>query len=68
VATHENYRRRLVRFPHEVLDELRKVVWPSRRDVLIYSMVVVVAIIAAATFVFALDQLFTRLIVWLFGP
>lgn len=67
MAAPENRRQRLTQFLHEVLDELHKVVWPSRQEVAVYALVVLVAVVVVTTFVFALDQLFSRLAVRLFG-
>jgi len=54
---------RWFRFLHEVRDELAKVVWPSRREVVTYSIVVIVTVLVMGLFVFALDVLFSRLVV-----
>jgi preprotein translocase subunit SecE len=67
MAAPKNHRHWLVRFLHEVADEVRKIVWPSGREVHTYAIVVVVAVVLMTTFVFALDQLFSRLVISLFG-
>ncbi|MGZ4114614.1 MAG: preprotein translocase subunit SecE [Actinomycetota bacterium] len=66
MAAHKKLAQWLVRFLHEVSDELRKVVWPSGREVRTYAIVVVVAVVMATVFVFALDQLFNHFVIWLF--
>ena len=57
---------RWVRFLREVRDELAKVVWPSRREVVTYTIVVILTVLVVALFVFGLDVLFSRVIVELF--
>jgi preprotein translocase subunit SecE len=58
---------RLVRFLREVRQELRNVIWPTRSELVTYTIVVVVTVIVLGSFVYVLDQLFARLIVDLFG-
>ena len=55
-----------LRFLREVRDELAKVVWPSRREVVTYSIVVIVTVLVMGLFVFGLDVLFSRAVVDLF--
>ncbi len=57
----------LVGFLREVRQELGKVIWPTRRELITYSIVVVVTVAVLGSFVYVLDQLFARLIVDLFG-
>ena len=57
----------LVRFLREVRQELGKVIWPTRRELITYSIVVVVTVAVLGSFVYVLDQLFARLVVDLFG-
>lgn len=45
-------------FFKQVQAEVRKVVWPSRREVLISSIMVFVLVLLAATFFFIVDQVF----------
>jgi preprotein translocase subunit SecE len=59
----EPSKHRWVRFLREVRDELAKVVWPSRRDVVIYTMVVILTVLVVGLFVFGLDVLFSRVVV-----
>jgi len=53
-------------FLREVRDELAKVVWPSRREVVIYTMVVILTVLVVGLFVFGLDVLFSRVVVEMF--
>ena len=54
-------------FLREVRGELKRVNWPSRGDVTSYTIVVLVAVTLLTLFVFALDQLFGALVLWIFG-
>ena len=45
-------------FVREVRGELKRVVWPSRKEVASYSLVVLVAVTIVTLFVFGMDQLF----------
>ena len=58
---------RAIRYLREVRAELGKVVWPTRRELVVYSIVVIVTVVLLGAFVFGLDVLFTRLIVKVLG-
>lgn len=49
-------------FLKEVRQELRKVDWPSRRELISYTIVVLVTVIVMTTLVFGLDFVFSKLI------
>ncbi|MGK2349660.1 preprotein translocase subunit SecE [Actinomyces sp. W5033] len=55
------------RFLREVVDELRKVVWPTSKELQTYFTVVVVFIVAIMAFTGVLDLVFDRLVMWLFA-
>ncbi len=57
---------RWVRFLREVRDELARVVWPSGREVVTYTIVVILTVLVVGFIVFGLDVLFSRVIVELF--
>jgi preprotein translocase subunit SecE len=57
---------RWVRFLREVRDDLAKVVWPSRREVATYTIIVILTALVVGLFVFCLDVIFSRVIVELF--
>ena len=57
---------RWFRFLREVRDELARVVWPNRREVVTYTIVVILTVLMMGLFVFGLDVLFSRVIVELF--
>jgi preprotein translocase subunit SecE len=50
------------KFLKEVRQELSKVDWPSRRELISYTVVVLVTVIVMGTFVFGLDFVFSKLI------
>jgi preprotein translocase subunit SecE len=54
-------------FLRQVRAELKKVDWPTREELLSYTVVVLVTVTVLTTFVFGLDYLFTKLIFNLFS-
>jgi len=58
---------RLVNFVREVVAELRKVIWPTRKELGTYTLVVVVFVIVMLAIVGGLDYGFAKLVLWAFG-
>ncbi len=58
---------RLVAFLKEVLVELRKVVTPTRKELIRYTLVVLVFVVFMMGLVFLLDTVFYGFAGWLFG-
>ncbi len=58
---------RAVRFLRQVRDELQKVTWPTRREVVVYTIVVMATVIVIGSLVYVLDQLFARLSATIFS-
>ena len=56
-----------LQFIKEVIAELKKVAWPTRQEVVAYSIVVVVATVVIATLIFGMDFAFTKAVLALFG-
>ena len=54
-------------FIREVSSELQKVAWPSRQEVVSYSIVVLVSVAVIASLIFAMDYVFTKAVLALFG-
>jgi preprotein translocase subunit SecE len=54
-------------FLREVRLELKKVDWPSRRELISYTTVVLVTLVVLTSYVFGLDYAFTKTIVKLLG-
>jgi len=57
-----------IQFTKEVRSELRKVNWPTRTEVLNYSVVVLITVILLTIFIGLLDWLFSVSILELFKP
>jgi len=55
------------RFARESVSELRKVLWPSRNELVTYSIVVIIFIAILVAIVAGLDVGFARLILQIFG-
>ena len=58
---------RVARYVREVRNEARKVIWPTRRQTLIFTVVVIVAVAIIAGLIYALDQLLSFLFTALVG-
>jgi preprotein translocase subunit SecE len=54
-------------FVSQILDELRKVVRPTRSELVNYTIVVIVFVTFVMGLVSALDYAFTKLVLWVFG-
>jgi preprotein translocase subunit SecE len=54
-------------YVREVRSELKRVHWPSRREVTQYSIVVLIAVTLVTIYIFGLDQLFGQFVFWIFG-
>jgi preprotein translocase subunit SecE len=54
-------------FVREVRDELRKVVWPTRKELVTYTTVALIFILVMVGIVTSLDYGFTKLVLVLFG-
>jgi preprotein translocase subunit SecE len=57
----------VAQFLREVRLELRRVNWPSRREVISYSIVVLVAVSLLTLYVALIDQAFGQLVLQVFG-
>ena len=53
-------------YVREVRGELRKVAWPTKQEVIRYSIIVLVTIIVLTTMIFALDYVFAKGVFYLF--
>ncbi len=50
----------------QVRAELRKVAWPTRKEVIRYSTIVLVALLLLTALIFGLDFAFGKGVIWLF--
>ncbi|WP_443070995.1 preprotein translocase subunit SecE [Streptomyces sp. NBC_01476] len=58
---------RLALFYRQIVAELRKVVWPSRNDLVTYTSVVIVFVVVIIAFVSVVDWGFSKLVSYVFG-
>ncbi len=58
---------RISLFVRQVIAELRKVVWPTRSQLITYTIVVVVFVTGMMAIVGVLDLIFSQLVLWVFG-
>ena len=58
---------RLSRFLREVVAELRKVIWPTRNQMVTYTIVVLVFVSFMVALVAGLDYVFAQAVLFLFG-
>jgi len=58
----ESYGRKLRRFFHDIRIELKKVIWPTRHELLTFTGMVIVAILVVGIFFWILDTGFTALL------
>ena len=62
-----NIFQRTARFYRQVVAELRKVVWPSRKQLTTYTAVVLVFVTFIIAVVSLFDLVLTKLTFWVFG-
>jgi preprotein translocase subunit SecE len=58
---------RILRFVREVVAELQKVIWPTRKELLTYTTVVIVFVAVVMSLVAGLDVAFAKLMFLVFG-
>jgi preprotein translocase subunit SecE len=56
-----------VRFVREAVSEMRKVLWPSRTELVTYAFVVIVFVVILIAIVAGMDIGFAKLVLQLFG-
>jgi preprotein translocase subunit SecE len=54
-------------FLKEVRQELKKVNWPSREEMIAYTVVVLVAVVVLTSLVFGMDVVFSKAVLRIFG-
>ncbi len=54
-------------FLREVRQELKKVAWPTRREMLAYTVVVLVTVVVLTSLVFGFDFVISRAVLFVFG-
>jgi preprotein translocase subunit SecE len=58
---------RLALFLRQVMFELKKVVWPTKEQMVTYTAVVVVFVIIMGLIIAALDYVFVQIVLFIFG-
>ncbi|MFW0795380.1 preprotein translocase subunit SecE [Gordonia sp. CPCC 205515] len=58
---------RIWTFLKQVVAELKKVIWPTRREMITYTIVVLIFVIVMTAFISGIDLGFAKLILWAFG-
>ena len=58
---------RLALFIRQVIVELRKVIWPTRKELIAYTTVVVVFVLIMAGIIAGFDYVFTQGVLFVFG-
>ena len=58
---------RVVRYLREVVAEMRKVIWPTRKEMITYAVVVVIFLVFMVALTWALDLGFARAVLAIFG-
>ena len=58
---------RLSLFYRQVLAELRKVIWPTRKELITYTTVVIFFVLMVIAYVTSLDYVFGKIILAIFG-
>jgi preprotein translocase subunit SecE len=54
-------------FLKQVVGELKKVIWPTRKQLIQYTIVVLIFVIIMVAFISGLDLGFAKAVLWLFG-
>jgi preprotein translocase subunit SecE len=67
VAVERKARTRPSEFLRQVRAELKKVAWPSRHELVSYTIVVLVSVVVLTSFVFGLDFFFSKVVLRVFG-
>lgn len=58
---------RIALFIRQVIVELRKVIWPTRKELVDYTVIVIVFVSIIAAIVAVLDYVFTKGVLFVFG-
>jgi preprotein translocase subunit SecE len=66
-AARRNPFARIALFIRQVIAELRKVVTPTRRELVSFTLVVLAFVIIMMTIVWGLDQVFSYVVIYVFG-
>ncbi|MFF2084984.1 preprotein translocase subunit SecE [Nocardia sp. NPDC058176] len=67
VGKSSNPFKRVLKFLREVIAELRKVIWPNRKQMVTYTAVVLVFVVFMVAFISGIDVVYVKAVDWLFG-
>ena len=67
VTTERKRRTPARQFLKEVRQELKRVAWPSRKELVGYTIVVLVAVVVLTSVVFGMDLTFSKVVLKVFG-
>ncbi|OBA62040.1 MULTISPECIES: preprotein translocase subunit SecE [Gordonia] len=54
-------------FMQQVVSEMKKVIWPTRRETITYTIIVLVFVVVMTAFIFGIDIGFAKLVLWILG-
>ncbi len=66
-SSRRNFVARIALFLREVVSELRKVIWPTRQQLITYTTVVLVFLVIMTTIIATLDFGLGKAVLWVFG-
>ena len=66
-ASERGFFSRLALFIRQVIAELRKVIWPTRKELIAYTTVVLFFVLVMAGIIAAYDYVFTQGVLFVFG-
>lgn len=66
-AAKRNVFGRITLFLRQVVTELKKVVTPTRKELVNYTVVVLIFVVIVMALVAGLDSVFSLFVIWLFG-
>ena len=58
---------RIALFIRQVINELRKVIWPTRKELITYTTIVIVFVSVVAAIVAVMDYVFAKGVLLVFG-
>ncbi|WP_297591480.1 preprotein translocase subunit SecE [uncultured Corynebacterium sp.] len=65
-ADGESKKSNIAAFPGEVVEEMRKVIWPTGKEMLNYTLIVFAFLIVLTIMVWGTDRLAAMLVEWIF--
>jgi len=66
-GTYKGPLKRMMLFFRQVVAELRKVIWPTRKELLSYTWVVLIFVLIMGAYIGVLDFIFTKGVLFVFG-